>query len=737
MFGLLRFAVISSILFVGATSAAEPFGPVGTLGPAGAVMRTCSGLSQCYICTPSSCAPSGSWQTRIERAVPGETILLRAGTYRPSGTLDIPTGTASNLITVANFNGEAAQVAGPVAFGSGHARMEGLTVNAPSSSYAVLIQSMNSSLKSNIELKNMDVMGGTIEAIRIRGNVSHITIRNSLLDGGRNNHVVKVLCDSESSSGCRFTPEEISITNNKFSKVRTSFFPKSHCCDEADGGSGDLLQTEGAGNITITHNAFGQSDYENCVDIKRQGRPGTVFVLSYNIMDGRHTGQFPTTGPGCRFGGLLMTQSNPSGTMTVEGNLIMGRGNLIRGTSIGAVVQNNIFDGAEFTIASPNSRLVLGYNTFMNAENRMTFGDSTGRPVDLTVINNIFSQTRFMGTRGSYNPIGNLLFQTSGSTLGSCPSCVTGNPRLDGYELQEGSAALGAANTAFTVPRDINGTSRPQDDSFDIGAHEFVGEEPPTQNAFDANVIPGRIEAEYYDLGDEGVTYHDLTIGNSGGAYRDDNVDIKSNAYDSGFSIGWMQPGEWLEYTIDVAEAGEYRLRANVGTIQSNGPSFTVSIDGTPVATVVVPNTGSWDVKQLVEVADVTLDAGEHLLRINVNQQWLDVDYLDFVLPDDPAPLAQDTVSPQVEILQPADGATASRWATRSIRISAGDGGSGVDSVILRIEGSVAAQFFGNGEHTYAWRPRGRSNRQAVIEVVATDFAGHTVTDSVTVRVTR
>ena len=42
--------------------------------------------------------------------------------------------------------------------------------------------------------------------------------------------------------------------------------------------------------------------------------------------------------------------------------------------------------------------------------------------------------------------------------------------------------------------------------------------------------VPGRIEAEDYDLGGEGVAYHDTTAGNTGGAYRDDDVDIESAA---------------------------------------------------------------------------------------------------------------------------------------------------------------------------------------------------------------
>ena len=40
--------------------------------------------------------------------------------------------------------------------------------------------------------------------------------------------------------------------------------------------------------------------------------------------------------------------------------------------------------------------------------------------------------------------------------------------------------------------------------------------------------VPGRIQAEDYNLGGEGVAYHDTTPGNTGGAYRQDDVDIET-----------------------------------------------------------------------------------------------------------------------------------------------------------------------------------------------------------------
>jgi hypothetical protein len=50
---------------------------------------------------------------------------------------------------------------------------------------------------------------------------------------------------------------------------------------------------------------------------------------------------------------------------------------------------------------------------------------------------------------------------------------------------------------------------------------------PPPPTPPDPLPIPGRIEAEDYKSGGEGVAYHDTTSGNSGGAYRSNDVDIQ------------------------------------------------------------------------------------------------------------------------------------------------------------------------------------------------------------------
>ena len=126
--------------------------------------------------------------------------------------------------------------------------------------------------------------------------------------------------------------------------------------------------------------------------------------------------------------------------------------------------------------------------------------------------------------------------------------------------------------------------------------------------------VPGTIQAENYDIGGEGVAYHDTTPANLGGSYRKDAVDIR--AAGTGHVVGYIQAGEWLEYTINVATAGTYRIDASVGT-DYNGGAFHISIDGTDkTGEMTIKNTGGWDTYTTASKSGVALAGGTHVLRI-------------------------------------------------------------------------------------------------------------------------
>src|SRR5262245_60647142 len=71
--------------------------------------------------------------------------------------------------------------------------------------------------------------------------------------------------------------------------------------------------------------------------------------------------------------------------------------------------------------------------------------------------------------------------------------------------------------------------------------------------------VPGTLHAEKFDSGGPNIAYMDTTAGNSGGGYRATDVDIQTSSL-GGYNIGWIASGEWLNYTVNAASAGTYRL---------------------------------------------------------------------------------------------------------------------------------------------------------------------------------
>ena len=166
----------------------------------------------------------------------------------------------------------------------------------------------------------------------------------------------------------------------------------------------------------------------------------------------------------------------------------------------------------------------------------------------------------------------------------------------------------------------------------------------------DPHPIPGRIEAEHYDAGGEGVGYHDTTPGNQGGAYRSDDVDVETTSdAGGGYNVGWIEEGEWLAYTVDVASAGLYDVQLRVAsamrrtvseTLPAVGPvSWTVphtrtlhvTVDGADVTgplTFVAP--GGWQSWRPVFARRVPLTAGRHEVRVAMDAGGLNLNWISF-----------------------------------------------------------------------------------------------------------
>jgi hypothetical protein len=142
--------------------------------------------------------------------------------------------------------------------------------------------------------------------------------------------------------------------------------------------------------------------------------------------------------------------------------------------------------------------------------------------------------------------------------------------------------------------------------------------------------IPGTLEVEDYDNGGQDVAYNDSESANQGGGYRlDEGVDIGGGPDGNGFVLGYVATGEWIEYTVDVAEAGVYDVASNDATSQ-----FRISFPAEVSTTFSTPMTNDWNAYRTVNAnGDVALEAGRQILRLDISgDRAFNLDKLIFTL---------------------------------------------------------------------------------------------------------
>lgn len=146
-------------------------------------------------------------------------------------------------------------------------------------------------------------------------------------------------------------------------------------------------------------------------------------------------------------------------------------------------------------------------------------------------------------------------------------------------------------------------------------------------------IIPGILQVENYDLGEEGVTYHDNDAGNQGGWYRiRDGVDIEPIEEGSeDYNIGWLEVGEWLEYTVEIEKTQLYRVTFEGASPDGLG-GWKLQQDGQDLsAATTLEMTGGWQAYKTQEHSElIPLDSGTHVIRLVITQSGFNLGSITF-----------------------------------------------------------------------------------------------------------
>ena len=145
--------------------------------------------------------------------------------------------------------------------------------------------------------------------------------------------------------------------------------------------------------------------------------------------------------------------------------------------------------------------------------------------------------------------------------------------------------------------------------------------------------IPGTFQAEDFDKGGDGMTFHDSDATNEGDSnYRSDGEGVDFVKGNGGVVIGYTAANEWLEYSVNATVTGQYACEATVSS-GTTGSGFTLALveNGkvTSLCKIDVPQTGnsSWDTYKTV-TANISkeITEGEHILRITINGANCNID---------------------------------------------------------------------------------------------------------------
>jgi len=154
--------------------------------------------------------------------------------------------------------------------------------------------------------------------------------------------------------------------------------------------------------------------------------------------------------------------------------------------------------------------------------------------------------------------------------------------------------------------------------------------------------IPGTLNFANYDTGGSGLGYLHQNNANNG-AYRTDGNDLATSGdagYGVGYYVGWLDPGDWMNYTVFVAIPGTYTVNFRLASPTSNTQNFHIqdAFGNNLTGTVTVPNTGSYTTWATVPCSINLTKVGTQVLRVvndTVNGGW-NYDTLSFTAPAPP-----------------------------------------------------------------------------------------------------
>ncbi len=231
--------------------------------------------------------------------------------------------------------------------------------------------------------------------------------------------------------------------------------------------------------------------------------------------------------------------------------------------------------------------------------------------------------------------------------------------------------------------------------------------------------LPGTIEAENFDAGAEGMSYHDTDTKDEGdGKYRTNGGGVDIVKGNGGFAIGYTNTGEWLEYTVDVKEAGTYAFDAVVSS-GANNSSFSLALntdegltDLTPSIAVPCITSNDWNTYSTVHGRlSLPLEAGRQIIRINITGANCNIDKIK---------LQRIDVDENIKVAIAADPAPATVGEPATIAVDASSATSTIAKVNVYVN-DVLLKAIDAAPFEAQYKPKAKGTYKVTAEAVDAD----------------
>ncbi|MEA4840004.1 MAG: carbohydrate-binding protein [Bacteroidales bacterium] len=225
----------------------------------------------------------------------------------------------------------------------------------------------------------------------------------------------------------------------------------------------------------------------------------------------------------------------------------------------------------------------------------------------------------------------------------------TNSDYTDLINYWRGSAAKPTVDKAFQAVMTYADNHKLENCTIQYDVIDAIIRQPQTTETkpFKTNTTASTIYAVDYDFGRAGYAYADSldadyhltnnnnTAWNSGYTYRSDGVDIEkcTDLVTNGFQVGWVENGDWMQYTIQSPESLTYNILLRYAS-QSKTAKVHVEINGKRASkTFALAPSGNWSTWRFGAITNVIVPAGTVKVKLVFEQGGANINYFQFKNP--------------------------------------------------------------------------------------------------------